>query len=245
MPEGTTLQIRQDPPVDGKYPINLTLKRPGHAELEAEATIEFALTAQEQEDLRWYVEDYLQRAKSVAKVHVEQVEHLMKDRGVELYKKMLEGSRDVQRIFDRVLDELADLRIEISAGIAEADSIPWELMRDPESGSAIALRVKSFVRVQSNPSLSFVPVPEVMEDAVRMLMVISRPGREKDIALRCDANRILHEMGEHRGRYEIKVLRPPTFEQRAVCQIRVGSMAVKVDNVVAGHLRHAGPASAF
>jgi len=52
----TTLQIRQRPVQDGKYPITLTLKRPGQADLEAEASIEFALTEQEQEDLRWYLD---------------------------------------------------------------------------------------------------------------------------------------------------------------------------------------------
>ena len=45
---------------------------------------------------------------------------------------------------------------EIASGIAEAASIPWELMRDPQSDSAIALRVRAFVRVQSNPNISFV-----------------------------------------------------------------------------------------
>ena len=64
MPGNTTLHIRQNDPDDGKYPVRLTLKRPPKPDLEAEAVIEFALTAQEQEELRWYLEDYLQRAES-------------------------------------------------------------------------------------------------------------------------------------------------------------------------------------
>jgi len=213
MSEGPTLVITQDDPVNGKYPIRLTLKRPGQADLEAEASIEFALTDQEQEDLRWYLEDYLQKADIVEKVLVEQVERFMKDRGVELYKKMLEGSRDVQRIFDRGLDELPDLRIEIKTGIAEAASIPWELMRDPQSDSAIPLRVKSFVRVQSNPNLSFVRVPEAHEGRVRLLYVVCRPKGAHDVALRAVANRLLQDLGKDLARFEITALRPPTFEQ--------------------------------
>ncbi len=60
----TTLHIRQRPLHEGKYPITLTLKRSGQADLEAEAEIEFALTPQEQNDLRWYMEDYLTRAEA-------------------------------------------------------------------------------------------------------------------------------------------------------------------------------------
>ena len=60
----TILRIRQDAPREGVYPIRLRLERPGLAALEAEAQIEFALSPQEQGDLRWYMEDYLDR-KSV------------------------------------------------------------------------------------------------------------------------------------------------------------------------------------
>ena len=60
----TTLHIRQTPAGKGKHAILLTLRRPGQPDLEDEATIKFSLTEQEQEDLRWYMEDYLQRRRS-------------------------------------------------------------------------------------------------------------------------------------------------------------------------------------
>jgi len=91
MPPETTLRIRQQAPVSGQYPIRLTLQRPGRPDLEAEAVLEFALTAQEQADLRWYLEDYLQRAPTVEPVQVEQIEQMMQARGEELYSKVLAG----------------------------------------------------------------------------------------------------------------------------------------------------------
>ena len=66
MPAHSVLHIRQDAPVDGKYPIRLTLQRAGQADLEAQANIAFGLTPQEQKDLRWYLEDYLQLAESTS-----------------------------------------------------------------------------------------------------------------------------------------------------------------------------------
>ncbi|MBI5366701.1 MAG: CHAT domain-containing protein [Planctomycetes bacterium] len=209
----TTLNIRQRHLHDGKYPIALRLQRPGQADLEAEAEIEFALADQEQKDLRWYLEDYLEQSGSVEAVTVAQVETLMKTRGEELYTKVLACNPRTQAVWFAIREQLADLRIEITTGVAEAASIPWELMRDPQSASAISLRVKSFVRVQSNPNISFIPVPSADDGRVRLLYIVCRPGGSNDVELRAVANRVLQGLGADRARFQIKALRPPTFEQ--------------------------------
>jgi tetratricopeptide (TPR) repeat protein len=207
------LHIRQTPAGEGRHSVRLTLRRPGQPNLEGEATIAFSLSDQEQGDLRWYMEDYLQRADQVAAVAVEQVEALMRARGVELYERILEGSRDVRRIFDRVFDSLADLRVEITAGVAEAAAIPWELMREPASDSPIALRAKAFVRVQSNPNIDFIPVPPLDDGRIRLLYVACRPGGTDDVALRAVFNRLLQDLGGDLERFAITALRPPTYER--------------------------------
>jgi tetratricopeptide (TPR) repeat protein len=189
------------------------LKRPGQPDLEAQAKTQFTLTPQEQEDLRWYMEDYLTRAESVEEVQVNQIEDWMKRRGEELYSKVLAADQGTQAVWFAVREQLADLRVEITTGVAEAASIPWELMRDPQSDSAIALRVQSFVRVQSNPNLSFVPVPPADDGRLRLLYVVCRPGGRNDVELRAVANRLLQDLGEDLARFDITALRPPTFEQ--------------------------------
>jgi tetratricopeptide (TPR) repeat protein len=209
----TSLCIRQNAPHDGSYPIILTLKRPGLPDLEAEAKIEFALTPQEQEELRWYMEDYLTLAESVQAVQIEQIEACMKQRGEELYTKVLAANPNTQAIWFAVREQLADLRVEIASGIAEAASIPWELMRDPKSDSAIALRVQAFVRVQSNPNIAFISVPPADKGRVRLLYIVCRPGGRNDVELRAVANRLLQDLGEDLARFDITALRPPTFEQ--------------------------------
>jgi tetratricopeptide (TPR) repeat protein len=213
MPAQTILRIRQRAAGNGHHVIELTLQRPGQPDLDGEATIEFALTPQEQEDLRWYMEDYLQRAGSVEAVTVEQIEACMRERGVELYTKVLAANLGTQAIWFAVREQLADLRVEITTGIAEAAAIPWELMRDPQSDSPIALRVKAFVRVQSNPNIGFVPVPPVAEGRIRLLYVVCRPGGTDDVSLRAIADRLLQDLGSDLARFEITALRPPTFEQ--------------------------------
>ncbi|MCC6359352.1 MAG: CHAT domain-containing protein [Phycisphaerales bacterium] len=208
----TTLHIRQQTISQGKHDIRLTLKRPSTPDLEARATIDFALTSEEQEELRWYMEDYLHRAESVADVQIEQIEAWMNKCGDMLYKKVLDDNQNTRAIWFAIREQLADIRIEIAAGIAEAASIPWEMMRDPQSDSAIALRVRSFVRVQSNPNISFVPVPPAEGDRLRLLYVVCRPGGRNDVELRAVANRLLQDLGSDLARFEITALRPPTFE---------------------------------
>ena len=91
--------------------------------------------------MRWYLEDYLVRAESVTGVHVEQIEGWMKQRGEELYRKVLRANDNTQDLWSSIRNHLADLRVEIATGVAEAAAIPWELMYEPKSDSPIATRV--------------------------------------------------------------------------------------------------------
>jgi hypothetical protein len=156
----------------------------------------------------------LQRIEAAEPETVQQVEALMRARGEELYRLALAANLDTQAIWFAVREQLADLRVEVASGVAEAASIPWELMADPASDSPIALRVKAFVRVQSNPSISFVPAPPPADGGrLRLLCVASRPGGTGDVALRAVANRLLQDLGGDLSRFEITALRLPTYEQ--------------------------------
>jgi len=208
------LHIRQNALAPNRHQITLRLRLADQPDLEAEAAIDFALTAQEQEDLRWYMEDYLEHADTIPAVQIEQIETMMQQRGIELYNKVLAANQNTQAIWFAIRNLLADLRIEIQAGIAEAAAIPWELLRDPQSKSALAVRVAAFVRVQSNPHISFVSVPVNPSGRIRLLFVMSRPDGINDvIPFRSSANRLLQGLAENRAHFDIVALRPPTYEQ--------------------------------
>ena len=137
----------------------------------------------------------------------------MKTRGEELYTKVLTANANTQALWFSIRNDLANLRIEIATGVAEAASIPWELMRDSEMDSPISLRVKSFVRVQSRPNRFFVSPTPVEQARIRLLYIACRPGGAEDVELRAVANRLLQDLGEGRARFDINALRPPTFEE--------------------------------
>ena len=207
------LQIRQKTLSTGQYEIELRLRSEGQADFEAQATIDFALNPQEQEDIRWYLEEYLQHADTAPAIQIEQIEIMMQQRGIELYNKVLTFNQNTQAIWFAIRNQLSDLRIEINSGVAEAAAIPWELMRDPQSDSAIAVRVNAFVRVQPNPNISFVRVPKSKDGRIRLLYAVCRPKGKNDVELRAIANRLLQALGDNRARFDFVALRPPTYEQ--------------------------------
>lgn len=209
----STFRIEQNSSQNGKHLVRLVLLSPGKADRRAEATIEFALSPQEQEELRWYLEDYLKFAHVTVQTMVDQIITMMRRRGIELYQKVFTANANTQALWFAVRDQLADLRIEISTTITEAVSIPWELMHDPELDSPIALRSKAFVRIQSHPNIDFVPVPAVDAGRLRLLYIVCRPGGSEDVSLRAIANRLLQDLGPDLARFDITALRPPTFEQ--------------------------------
>jgi CHAT domain len=87
------------------------------------------------------------------------------------------------------------------------------LMRDPKMDSPISLRVKAFVRVESKPNIAFVSVPPTQDGRIRLLYIACRPSGSQDVELRAVANRLLQDLGPDRARFDIKALRPPTFER--------------------------------
>src|SRR5205085_2131743 len=61
--------------------------------------------------------------------------------------------------------------------------------------------------------ISFVPVPPAQEGRIRLLYIACRPSGSQDVELRVIASRLLQDLGPDRARFDIKALRPPTFER--------------------------------
>ncbi len=175
-----------------------------------ESTFDFLLLDQDEEDLRWYLEDYLQYPEDPAPAIARRVEERMAEIGTELFLAVFQGSDGARGLWAGVRDRLSGTRVEI---VTEADPIPWELLRDPEMDTPLALLARSFVRAQPTrarrPSL-----PKEDGDKLRILLAICRPGGDQDVPFRSVASRLIKGLDEAgREAYDLDVLRPPTFEQ--------------------------------
>lgn len=202
----------------GKYRIGVRLEGAG-APRTTEAPLEFAMSAQDQEDLRWYLEDYLQFPLDPAPQIAARVEERMAEIGDTLFRAVFHANDDARDLWAKLRDDLADpekaTRVEIVTDARHAAAVPWELMRDPKTKAPLALRARSFVRGHSTGAVT----PRTERETggpIRILLVICRPGGDDDVPFRSVATRLLKGLDKAaREVVQLDLLRPPTFEQLA------------------------------
>ncbi|HYH47494.1 MAG TPA: hypothetical protein VEG34_17570, partial [Thermoanaerobaculia bacterium] len=210
------LRLTQHDEGENRHRVEVRLEEGGAAGWTAESRFAFDLTAQDEEDVRWYLEDFLQYPQEPAPTIAKRVEGRMSELGKELFQKVFESDRAVQRLWSQVYHRLSDLRIEVVTGVAAAVSLPWELLRDPGTDLPLALTARSFVRAQPNAPLP-AKLANGADGPVRILVVLCRPagvlGRP-DAPFRSVASRLIKGLDdERRAVYDLDLLRPPTFEQ--------------------------------
>jgi tetratricopeptide (TPR) repeat protein len=176
--------------------------------------IQFVMSPQDGELIRWYLEDYLQFDQDPAPTIAKRAEKLMAERGEALFTSIFESSHQGVLLWGRIEPHLSSIRIEITTGIAEATAIPWELIRNPHTKTNLALSAEAFVRTQHGAQLALAPQAEV--EKVRILLVICRPQGGADVPFRSVAGRMVTGLSDaDRAAFQLDVLRPPTYEQLA------------------------------
>ncbi len=209
------LRLTQHAEADGTYRVELAFEREREPRQTAVARFPFEVTAQDEADLRWYLEDYLQWPQDPAPTIAARVEERMKELGTELFRAIFQADDDTRELWSAARRDLAQARLEIVTSVEEATAIPWELLRDPRSDSALALTAHSFVRAHSTPARQ-PRLPEGDDRRLRVLLVICRPRAGDDVPFRSVAGRLVKGLSQDaRELFDLHVLRPPTYEQLA------------------------------
>jgi hypothetical protein len=195
------------------YRVEVAFEGEGLPRQTATTHFAFKLTPQEQEDLRWYLEDYLKHPFDPAPKIAARIEGRMAEIGAVLFKAVFHADEDARDLWATLRTRLNDTRVEIITGVQEAATIPWELIRDPKTDTPLALRARAFVRAQ--PQAAQLPqLPQTESGPIRILLVICRPGGGEDVPFRSVASRLIKGLTEEaRQAFELDVLRPPTFDQ--------------------------------
>jgi hypothetical protein len=205
------LRLTQHIEQEDKYRIEIAFEDDGTRQT-PEARFEFKMTDSDRTDLRWYLEDYLQYPLDPAPKIAERIEGRIRDLGIELFKKIFQANDETRDLWATLRDKLADTRVEVATDVKGATALPWELLRDPKTDEALVLRAKTFVRSFSKPAQK-VHKPQPA-DKVRILLVICRPGGGDDVPFRSVSGIMIKGLTDAaRERFELDVLRPPTFEQ--------------------------------
>ena len=121
------------------FAVSLALEGAG-APRAARARLGLTLSAQDREDVRWYLEDYLQYPVAPAPEVAARVEARLAELGADLFRQVFEANRDTTGLWDAVAGSLPVTRVEVDAGVEGGSAVPWELLRDPVTDGVLALR---------------------------------------------------------------------------------------------------------
>lgn len=210
---GHRLQINQEALGENRHRVEATLSGPGFAALSARSQVTLTMKDEDRANLRWYLERYLQEPFDPNPARAQRIEHRMVEIGADLFREVFQSSDDARDLWARMRDDVPATRIEVVTDVEEAVSIPWELMRDPKTDAVLALHAQAFVRTQ-HATARRPRLPEPADGPIRILLVIARPNREDDVPFRSVARRLIESLGTSE-RFQLDVLRPPTFARLA------------------------------
>ena len=128
------LRLTQSAEGPDRHRIEIALEGDGQARQTAVSAFSFALTPQDREDVRWYLEDFLQYPLDPAPAIAARIERRMSAIGVELFNAIFQSNADARDLWATLRGHLNGTRVEIVAGVREATALPWELLRDPKTG---------------------------------------------------------------------------------------------------------------
>lgn len=161
------------------------------------------------DQLRWYLEDYLQAPFGVYEAQGPSVAARLADWGERLFSSVF-GSGAGRDAYLRVR---AREHIGSELYVRSADprwlGLPWELLRDPRHPTPLALELDAVGRML--PAGALPDSVGVTGEALRVLMVIARPAGLDDVGYGMIARPLLERVEAVRGRVEVEVLRPPTL----------------------------------
>src|ERR1022692_2242250 len=198
------LRLRQFADGENRYRVVAEFEN-GGVRRSAESRFELQLSAQDQEDIRWYLEDFLQYPMDPAPAIAAGIERRMAEIGADLFTKALGNTP----VWHEVRHHLSGTRVEIETTVKDATALPWELLRDPGADVPLALRARAFVRA-SHDAIARPKLTQSTGGPIRVLLVICRPRGREDVPFRSVARRMLEGL---RGSAAVRlpVLRPQTF----------------------------------
>jgi tetratricopeptide (TPR) repeat protein len=168
------------------------------------------LNADDLEDLRWYLEDYLRAPFGVYGERGPRVAAKLTNWGQAVFAAVF-GAGPARDAYVRMrVRAHADLEIVFRSSSPRWLGLPWELLFDPARARPVALDRIALSR--SLPADALADVFAVGGERLRVLMVISRPRGVADVGYRMIARPLLERLETVRGSVELVVLRPPTLD---------------------------------
>jgi tetratricopeptide (TPR) repeat protein len=164
-------------------------------------------------EIRWYLEQYIRFPYGIEPDKAAKVEQQFQVWGQQLFELVFRSSEEARGYFQEATREgLNHCELTISSDDPVVLNLPWELLYSPLDRSFLAPSLAGMYR-----SLSSFAVRAEMEglpqDKLNILLVIARPYGERDIGLKTIARPMLEALKPIRQQLNLKVLRPPSFDE--------------------------------
>jgi hypothetical protein len=187
----------------------LEINEHGREPLRASGAFSLELPAALPSDLRWYMEQFLDEQDEASLERSRQVRESISRTGKLLFQGIFQANAEARAIWRSIGHRLSRTKIEIYEDSKAAGPL-WELLRDPTTNAPLCLSAATFVRsTRSVPQDTVGALPKL-----KLLLVISRPDGSEDVAFRVIASTIFEAIRTS-PRFEVVVLRPPTYEELA------------------------------
>jgi CHAT domain-containing protein len=167
-------------------------------------------TSNLQQDLRWYLEKFLELPVGAYPDVAERVQDNLQEWGKSCFEALFQ--KQAYLWFQEARQNgLENLHLKISSNDPKVLAWPWEALNNPEGGT---LAHHCQIERQLNELHDPLPLPENLpNDRVNILLVIARPGGDQDVGFHALSRPLVELTRDQSLPVHIDVLRPPTFDQ--------------------------------
>lgn len=163
-------------------------------------------------DLRWYLEKFLTIPYGIFPDKAKKIEQKFQEWGEQLFKLLFPRTTKAWDFFQEATREgLDNCEINISSDDPIVLNLPWELMYSPDY-QFLAPSLAGMYRSLSGHAVR-AEMGQLSQDKLNILLVIARPYGEKDVAFKTIARPMLEALKPIQKYINLKVLRPPSFEE--------------------------------
>ncbi|QSJ20672.1 tetratricopeptide repeat protein [Nostoc sp. UHCC 0702] len=163
-------------------------------------------------DLRWYLEQYLPFPYGIYPDKANKIEQKFQEWGQQLFELVFPRTTKAWDFFQEATRQGLDkCEINISSDNPTVLNLPWELLHSPDYqflAPSLAGMYRSLNGYAVRANIGKLP-----QDKLNILLVIARPYGEKDVALKTIARPLLEALKPIQKYVNLKVLRPPSFEE--------------------------------
>jgi hypothetical protein len=164
-------------------------------------------------DLRWYLEEYLRYPYGIFPENAAKIESKLQGWGEQLFELVFRSNEQTRQFFQAATYEgLNNCELVVTSDNPEVLNFPWELLYSPIDRQFLAPSLAGMSRSLNEYAIR-AEMGQLPQDKLNILLVIARPYEEKDVAFKIIARPLLAALSDIKQKVNLKVLRPPSFEQ--------------------------------